>query len=130
CPIWSDSRAGAQAAAVFEQVGETRWYERTGNGFPPPLYTAFKLMWLREHAPDVFARTRLVLGSKDWINLRLCGRAATDPSYASGSGVWNLEEGDYDAELLAATGLPRELLPEVVPSSEVLGGLLPEPAAA
>jgi xylulokinase len=130
CPIWSDSRAGAQAAAVFDAVGEQRWYETTGNGFPPPLYTAFKLMWLREHEPATFARTRLVLGSKDWINLRLCGRAATDPSYASGSGVWNLEAGDYDAELLAASGVARELLPDVVPASEVLGGLLPAAAQA
>ena len=130
CPIWSDSRAGAQAQAVFEAVGEERWYATTGNGFPPPLYTAFKLMWLREHDPATFARTRLVLGSKDWVNLRLTGRVATDHSYASGSGVWSLEAGDYDGELLAATGIDRALLPDVVPSSEVLGGLLPAAAEA
>jgi len=130
CPIWSDARAGAQAAAVFAEVGEERWYLTTGNGFPPPLYTAFKLMWLREQAPETFARTRLALGSKDWVNLRLCGRVATDPSYASGSGVWNLERGDYDGDLLAATAIDRGLLPDPVASSEVLGGLLPAAAEA
>lgn len=130
CPIWSDTRGGAQAARVFTRVREEDWYRRTGNGFPPGLYTAFKIMWLGEHRPDVLRRTHVVLGSKDWVNLRLTGAIATDHSYASGSGVYDLVAGDYDDELLAATGIPRALLPPIVPATEVVGGLTAEAAAA
>lgn len=128
CPIWSDARAGHQAAEVFARVGEPEWYGRTGNGFPPALYTAFKIMWLREHDPALLARTATILGSKDWINLRLTGRVATDHSYASGSGVYDLDAGDYDDELLTAAGIPRPLLPPIVAATEVIGGILPGPA--
>jgi xylulokinase len=122
-PIWSDTRGGPQAASVFRSIAEEDWYGRTGNGFPAGLYTAFKIMWLREHRPDVLARTRVVLGSKDWINLRLTGAVATDHSYASGSGVYDLAAGDYDDELLAATGLDRSLLPPIVAATDVVGAL-------
>lgn len=128
CPIWSDARAGAQAADFFTRVPETEWYGRTGNGFPPALYTAFKVMWLREHHPAAYARTRTVLGSKDWINLRLTGVRATDHSYASGSGVYGLLAADYDPALLGAAGIPRELLPPIVAATDVVGGLLPDVA--
>ena len=46
-PIWSDARAGAEAEAFFREVPEEAWYMKTGNGFPPALYSVFKLMWFR-----------------------------------------------------------------------------------
>ena len=129
-PIWSDTRGGPQAEAVFESVAEDDWYTRTGNGFPPGLYTAFKIMWLAEHRPEVLARTRVVLGSKDWVNLRLTGAVATDHSYASGSGVYDLTAGDYDDALLTATGMSRALLPPIVAATDVVGGLTDAAATA
>jgi len=128
CPIWSDTRGASQAAVLFESLAEADWYGRTGNGFPSGLYSAFKVMWLRQHAPQVFARTRVFIGSKDWINWRLTGRLATDHSYASGSGVYDLRGRDYDDELLAATGLTRELWPPIVEGTDLLGGLTAEAA--
>ena len=53
-PIWSDSRPDTQPAAFFEQVPEEQWYNMTGNGFPPPLYSIFKLMWFRQHELEMF----------------------------------------------------------------------------
>ena len=105
-PIWSDGRATGEAEAFFTRTDRETWYRKTGNGFPAPLYTVFKAMWLRVHEPDVFARTRTIIGTKDYINLRLTGNVATDPSYASGTGVYDLEAGAYDAALLEAAGLP------------------------
>ena len=128
-PIWSDGRAGAETAEFFARVPETDWYMRTGNGFPPPLYPVFKAMWLRRHAPEVFRRARVLLGSKDYVNFRLTGRIATDHSYASGSGVYDLVAGGYDAELLAAAELWPELLPGPLASTDVLGTLRPDAAA-
>lgn len=122
-PIWSDARAQRQADAFFTRVPEEHWYATTGNGFPPPLYTLFKLMWLREMQPDVFASTDCVLGSKDFINARLTGHLATDHSYASGLGAYDLSARRYSPDLLQAAGIPGALLPEIVPATTVLGGL-------
>lgn len=129
-PIWSDARATAQARAFFEKVDAQEWYATTGNGFPPPLYSVFKVMWYRDHEPDLFRRIDKVAGTKDFINFRLTGKLVTDPSYASGSGVYDLLGRDYAAKLIAASGLPREIFPEIVPSTEVLGTLTREAAEA
>ncbi len=129
-PIWSDKRAADQAARFFQRADEEQWYQQTGNGFPPAHYTAFKVMWYRDHEPEMFQRVNTVIGTKDYINYRLTGRIATDPSYASGTGVYDLLAWDYSDELLAAADLPRGLFPAIVPSTEVLGTLAPEAAAA
>lgn len=120
-PIWSDSRAAVQAERFFQQVNPTHWYRLTGNGFPPPHYTVFKILWYRDCEPEMFRQVDKVLGTKDYINYRLTGRIATDHSYASGTGVYDLLRGDYCDELLAAAGLKRDILPEIVPSTEIIG---------
>ena len=127
-PIWSDKRPVAQAADFFRRIDEARWYRLTGNGFPPPHYTIFKILWYRDHEPEMFRAIHKIVGTKDYINYRLTGRLATDYSYASGSGVYDLLAWDYCDELLAAAELPRSLLPEIVPSQQILGQLSAEAA--
>lgn len=129
-PIWSDGRAEAEAEAFFAKVDKTAWYRRTGNGFPAPLYTVFKTHWLRNHEPDVFARTKTIIGTKDYINFRLTGRIATDHSYASGTGVYDLEGWRYSPELLDAAGFAPDLMPAPVASTDVVGEVLPDIAAS
>jgi xylulokinase len=122
-PIWSDKRPVAQAERFFGKVDPIHWYRLTGNGFPPPHYTIFKILWYRDNEPEMFRRIHKVVGTKDYLNYRLTGRIATDYSYASGSGVYDLLNWDYSDELLAAADLPRELLPPIVPATEILGPL-------
>ena len=122
-PIWSDSRPDAQPADFFKRVSETEWYLMTGSGFPPPLYSVFKLMWFRDHEPEMFSRVHKILGTKDYINYRLTGALATDYSYASGSGVYDLKSRRYAPRLIEAAGLPPGILAEIVPSTQVLGTL-------
>jgi len=130
-PIWSDSRPGdAELSAFFGEVGEEAWYARTGNGFPPSLYTVFKMMWLRGQDPELFSGINRVLGSKDYINFLLTGVIATDFSYASGSGVYDLADWAYSADLFEAAGMPAALFPEILPSTQVLGTLSSEAAEA
>ena len=127
-PIWSDGRAVDEAAEFFKSVDQATWYRTTGNGFPPPLYTLFKLMWLRRHRPEILAQAQVIVGTKDFINYRLTGIIATDPSYASGLGAYDLRAGDYHDHYLAAAGFERSLLPSIYPSASVLGSLRPEVA--
>jgi xylulokinase len=125
-PIWSDSRPDTQPQEFFAHIPERDWYALTGNGFPPALYSIFKLMWFRDREPGMFGRIHKVLGTKDYINFRLCGEMATDQSYASGSGVYDLEKRVYSDALIAASGIPGDVLADIVPSTEVLGTLTAE----
>ncbi|MDO4575059.1 MAG: FGGY-family carbohydrate kinase [Planctomycetia bacterium] len=122
-PIWSDSRAEKQAAAFFRENDYKRWYQTTGAGFPPAHYTLFKLLWYRENLPDLFRKMAVFLGTKDYVNYRMTGRAVTDFSYASGTGAYALDDWAYSDEILAASGLPRSIFPEIVPSTEAIGTL-------
>lgn len=129
-PIWSDSRPDRQPAEFFAHVSERQWYRITGNGFPAPLYSIFKAMWYRDNEPALFAHTDKLIGTKDFINLQLTGQALTDYSYASGSGVYDLAAWDYSAPLIAASGIDRRLLPDIVPSTRVIGTLTAAAASA
>lgn len=127
-PIWSDSRATTQAANYFCRIDEDKWYATTGNGFTPPLYPIFKAMWFRSHMSKEWADTRYLIGCKDYINLRLTDVLATDHSYASGTGCYDLRAQRYDEDLLAAADLKPTLLPPVVSSTDQIGTLTPDAA--
>ncbi len=129
-PIWSDSRAGKHAQEFFTQISEEEWYLTTGNGFPPPLYSIFKIMWFKENQPDLYKKTAKFIGTKDYINYRLTRRLCTDYSYASGSGAFDLRTWEYKKDYLENAGISLEKLPEVLSSTEIIGNILPEAAQA
>ena len=128
-PIWSDSRAGEEAKEMFEKIPEEEWYMTTGNGFPPPLYAVFKLMWYKKHCPEMFEAAQVFIGTKDYINYKMTGRLCTDYSYASGSGVYDLKAWKYKPEYIEASGIPASKFPEIVPSTEIIGTLTEQAAA-
>ncbi len=128
-PIWSDSRPTAKELdSFFAEIPEQEWYMLTGNGFPPPLYTVFKLMWLKNNEPELFSKIDTVVGTKDYINHKMTGIAATDYSYASGTGVFDLNNWGYSDRLIKASGLPTSIFPEPVASTQVLGTLTQQAA--
>lgn len=127
-PIWSDTRG--DAGEVFSRIDEEAWYLRTGNGFGAALYPVFKARTLRAEDPEGWERTRVLLGSKDWITLRLTGEIATDHSMASGTGAYDLATGAYDAEVLDAAGLDASLFARPRESAEIVGTLRPDAAEA
>ncbi|MDD3572432.1 MAG: FGGY family carbohydrate kinase [Eubacteriales bacterium] len=120
-PIWSDTRAQEESKAFFGRVSEAEWYLATGNGFPAPCYSLFKIMWLKKHQPEIFRRTRHFVGSKDYINLKLTGVLRTDRSYASGTGAYHLKREEMWQPCLDAAGIDASLFPERVPSHAIIG---------
>lgn len=129
-PIWSDARAAGQAEGFFRHIDADDWYLRTGGGFPAHLYAVFKIMWYRDCQREIYDNTAKFLGSKDYINYRLTGVLATDPSYASGSGAYDLRRRAYVPEWIDAVGIDRAKLADIVPSASVLGCLTAEAARA
>lgn len=126
--IWSDSRAEEQARAFFDRFDEQAWYRRTGSGFRPCHYPLFKIKWMQQHMPEVYRDAVCFLGTKDYINYKLTGIRCTDQSYASGSGMWDMQEHTYTDDLIECIGIAREKLPVVRRSTDVIGTILPEVA--
>ena len=122
-PIWSDARATDQTRKFFENVDPKQWYLTTGNGFPPELYSLFKIMWYRDNEPDLFKKIYKVIGTKDYINAKMTGRLMTDHSYASGCGCYDLRAWNYASKYIDASGIDGMLLPDVVASTEIVDEL-------
>ena len=124
--LWNDGRSSAQCEALTRAV--PRLAEITGN-LAMPGFTAPKLLWVREHEPELFARTRRVLLPKDWLRLQMSGEAVSEMSDASGTLWLDVARRDWSDEVLAATGLTRAHMPRLVEGSAVSGLLRPELAA-
>lgn len=119
-PIWCDQRTAAQCRAIIERVGEARLVELTSN----PALTAFtlpKLLWIREHEPEVWRRVGTVLLPKDYVRLRLTGDRATDAADASGTLLFDVANRRWSKGMLDAAAIDPRLLPEVYESPEVAG---------
>lgn len=127
--IWADTRAGAERDLLAQRVGDEHAFELLGHRLDA-TYTLPKAMWVRTHEPDVFDRAEGILIAKDYVTLRATGRRCTDPSDASGTNAYDQRAGTWSAELLAAAELDAALLPEILPSATVAGGLTEEAALA
>jgi len=123
--LWLDRRAEAEAARYAELPAElTRPLgNQASAGMAGPM-----LGWLAAHEPDVLRQARWALQPKDWLRMRLTGRAATDPTDASGTLLFDLARDVWAWDLIDALGLPGGKLPPVLGSAEVAGHLLPGPA--
>ncbi len=118
--LWNDQRTAAECAEIEERVGFERLVELTGNraltGFTAP-----KLLWLRRHEPESFARIAHVLLPKDYVRLRLCGERAIDVADASGTLLFDVARRRWSDEVLAALELDPAWLPTVLESPDVSG---------
>ncbi|MDP9930393.1 xylulokinase [Variovorax paradoxus] len=121
--LWNDGRSGAQCEALTRAV--PRLGEIAGN-LAMPGFTAPKLLWVREHEPEIFHRTARVLLPKDWLRFMLSGEAVSEMSDAAGTLWLDVGARDWSDDLLAATGLTRDHMPRLVEGSEVSALLKPE----
>ena len=122
--VWQDSRTDALVAEYARDGGQDRFRARTGL----PLASYFsgpKLRWLLEHIPDARRRAEagdLMFGTVDtWLMWQLTGRHVTDVTNASRTQLMNLATLNWDESLLSVFGVPRAVLPAIVPSSAVYG---------
>ncbi|HZO87566.1 MAG TPA: xylulokinase [Chthonomonadaceae bacterium] len=127
--LWNDQRTQAECDWITETVGREKVVELISN---PVLtgFTAGKIIWLRNHEPEIYAQVRKVLLPKDYIRLRLTGEYATEVSDASGTALFNVRKRDWADEMLEAIGVPRDWMPTAYESPEVSGRITEEAAAA
>ena len=120
--LWNDGRSQAQCEAIREALDLERLVALTGNdafaGFTAP-----KLLWVRDHEPDVYAQARQVLLPKDYVRYRLTGRYATDTAGAGGTLLLDLASRTWSEEVLEALDIPASWLPETFEGPEVTGAV-------
>ena len=124
--LWNDGRSGAECAEL--EAACPRLHAIAGN-LAMPGFTAPKLLWVRRHEPEVFARTATVLLPKDWLRFMLTGERVGEMSDAAGTLWLDVAERRWSAEVLAACGLTEAQMPRLVEGSEASGTLRPELAA-
>lgn len=125
CLIWMDRRATDQVDWVRENVDLAQLYAITGNGVDS-YYGFTKMLWLREHRPDVWANTRYFLPPNAYVIYLLTGEIAVDHSSAGNiGGVYDFTRRDWSDVMLDTLGIPATMMPErLVESTDVVGGLL------
>jgi xylulokinase len=126
--LWNDQRTQAECDRIREILGRERLIEITGNDALTG-FTAPKLLWVREHEPDVWSRIAHVLLPKDYVRLRLTGGHAVDRADGAGTLLFDLAARDWSAEVVGALGLDPSWLPRTYEGPEVTGEISASAAA-
>jgi xylulokinase len=108
--LYRDNRAVEQARAMRDRIGAAEMHRRTGH-LPEAFHVGPKVLWIRAHEPQVFARTRLILQPRDVVLHRLTGLIRTEQTHANATLLYNLRERAWDGGLLTAFDLDPALFP-------------------
>ena len=127
--LWNDQRTAAECDAIRDALGPERLIAITGNDALTG-FTAPKLVWVRDHEPDVWRRIAHVLLPKDYLRLRLTGEYALDKADGAGTLLFDLAARDWSAEVLDALRIERAWMPPTWEGPEITGNVTPEAATA
>lgn len=118
--LWSDQRTGEECNDITEAIGQEKLTQYTSNkaltGFTAP-----KILWVKKHMPEVFAKIKHIMLPKDYIQFKLTGNYATDMSDASGMLLLDVKNRRWSQEMIELLGITEEMLPKLYESYEVTG---------
>jgi xylulokinase len=126
--LWNDQRTSAECDAIRRAVGPERLIAITGNDALTG-FTAPKLVWVRDHEPDVWRQVAHVLLPKDYLRFRLTGEYALDKADGSGTLLFDLAARDWSTEVLAALQIDPTWLPPTWEGPQVTGSVSADAAA-
>ena len=126
--IWNDQRTGPQAEMIEKKVGGKKELIKLVGNPAMTSYTLTKLLWVREHQPRIYDRIKHMLLPKDYIRLQLTGEYVGDVSDMSGTLMLNQRTRKWSKQILEIFQIDKDILPPVVESHEVTGGLTSEAA--
>ncbi|HEX9187297.1 MAG TPA: xylulokinase [Vicinamibacteria bacterium] len=127
--LWNDQRTGSECEEIERRVGRKELIREVGN-VALTGFTAPKILWVRNHEPQVYAKARLVLLPKDYVRLRLTGEAAMDKADGAGTILFELAARTWSKTVLERLEIPAEWLPPTFEGPEVTGTVTAEAAAA
>ncbi|MDQ2687480.1 MAG: xylulokinase [Armatimonadota bacterium] len=125
--LWCDQRTQAECDWITAQVGRENLVKYISN---PVLtgFTAPKIVWLRNHEPEMYARVAKVLLPKDYIRYKLTGEFAAEVSDASGTALFDVAKRRWSEEMLAACDIPRAWMADCAESPEITAHISAEAA--
>src|SRR6185369_1527566 len=126
--LWNDQRTAAECDAIRAAVGRERLIAITGNDALTG-FTAPKLVWVRDHEPDVWRRVAHLLLPKDFVRLRLTGEHALDKADGAGTILFDLSARDWSPIVLGALGIDPAWMPPTFEGPEPTGSLTGAAAA-
>ncbi|MBQ9015209.1 MAG: xylulokinase [Firmicutes bacterium] len=127
--LWNDGRTGAQVRYLNETIGRDALIRYTSN-IAFAGFTAPKLLWMREHEPDLFGRIDKIMLPKDYLLYRFTGVHATDYSDASGTLLLDVPRKSWSEPMLEICGIRADVLPKLHESWETAGTLREDAAGA
>lgn len=127
--LWNDQRTGAQCDEIRQRLGKANLIRLTGNDALTG-FTAPKILWVRDHEPEIYQRVRHVLLPKDYVRYRLTEQFGTDKAGAAGTLLLDLQRRDWSTEVLDKLEIPRGWLPPTHEGPQVTGEISANAAAA
>lgn len=127
--LWNDGRTGEETDYLNQVIGKEKLSEYTAN-IAFAGFTAPKILWMKKHEPDNFAKIKKIMLPKDYLAYKLSGSFSTDVSDASGMLLMDMKNRCWSKEMLDICGITEEMLPKLYESFEVVGTLKREIAEA
>ena len=125
--LWNDGRTGEETAYLNTTIGKEKLSEYTAN-IAFAGFTAPKLLWVRKHKPENFARIAKIMLPKDYLAYRLTGVFCTDMSDASGMLLFDVKNRRWSREMCEICGIAPSQLAKCYESYETVGTVLPQVA--
>ena len=126
--LWNDGRTGEETDYLNQVIGKDKLSAYTAN-IAFAGFTAPKILWVKKHEPENFARIEKLMLPKDYLAYRLSGTFCTDVSDASGMLLFDVEHKRWSKEMMEICGVKESQLAEIFESYETVGTLKPELAA-
>lgn len=127
--LWNDQRTHAQCDGIHRLLGLERFIQISGNQSLPG-FTAPKILWVREHEPEVYGKIAHVLLPKDYVRYQLTGKYATDKSDGAGTVLTDLQARDWSNEILAALDVNPAWMPQLFEGPQITGSITAQAATA
>ena len=125
--LWNDGRTDKETEYLNDEIGKDKLSRLTAN-IAFAGFTAPKILWLKNHEPENFARINKIMLPKDYLNYRLTGKHCTDYSDASGMLLLDVKNKCWSEEMLKICQISDQQMPQLMESYDVIDTILPDVA--
>lgn len=119
--VWLDNRAVEEAEIITKHFGHKKVYEITGQPEITATWPACKLLWVKRHEPEVWAKTKKVFLLEDWILYKMTGKFISEKTLQSSTIYFDIHKADWWTEMLDFIGVSKNMLPTIYSSAKKVG---------
>jgi xylulokinase len=119
--VWLDNRATEEAEIIEKHFGNQRIYEVTGQPEVTATWPACKLLWIKRHEPEIWAKTKKIFLLEDYLLYKLTGNFVTEKTLQSSTIYFDIKGNVYWKEMLDFIGISEDMLPALTDSAKLVG---------